>query len=105
MVGDESNIQDWSRTFRLAKTTLEAESYTAKDELAAQKVYMKSAREHKTIKEEALSDGFNNEPPGTYQIFKQDLEIDPKIQAENFMNHIGKTFLAIQQDLSKIHGN
>ena len=38
-------LQDWSRTFRLAKTTLEAESYATQADLSAQKGFMKSAQE------------------------------------------------------------
>ena len=62
-------LQDWTRTFRLTKTTLESESYATKDDILAQKRSMKNARAFKTPLKEMVNEIFNSKPPQAYLSF------------------------------------
>ena len=66
-------LQDCSRTFRLTETTLEAEIFATREELAAQKICTRNAREYKIPRKEAPSDGFGDKPPSSYQSFEKKL--------------------------------
>ena len=98
-------LQDWSRTFRLAKTTLESEAFATRDKLATHKISMRSAREYKTPRKEVKDDGFDDKPPSFYNSFVPDAEGSSTAQVETFMEHIGKTFLGMHKEILKLHTN
>ena len=88
-------MKDWSRTFRLAKTTLETESFATKDILAARNLAMKSSRAYKTPRKESQADGLDMRHLKQYKSFVHVPDEDPQLQAEKFMAHIEKSFLTM----------
>ena len=63
------NLQDWTRTFRLAKNTLDSEDFATKEDIAAQKQSMKNARAYKTSRKERINDKFDQVSPKYYASF------------------------------------
>ena len=92
-------LQDWIRTFRLAKNTLKSEDYVTKEDIPAKKQSMKNAGAYRTPRKDKIDDKFDLDPPKYYISFKPDSEVSSTDQAEKFMDHIGCS------EVKRLHSN
>ena len=88
-------LQDWSRTFYLAKIMLETGLFVTQEYLAAQKISMRNAQEYKTPKQKKFREEFGDKPPSPYEYFIPEKSDNTTAQAEAFMQHIGEKFLVL----------